>query len=134
MIQEQKYVVDIMTAGPVLIGPESNAGSAEHLAAVRGVHHLLVMDGYRLVGVVCPCDLYTASAGASVSEYMHRKPFTIDDQETAEKAWDFMLSRGVGCLPVTDWTGSLRGVVTRRDLRRAGIVSAESMLRCAACG
>jgi len=129
-----QYVVDVMTKGPITIGPDVHAANAEHLSALRSVHHLLVMDGYKLVGIVCPCDLYSASAQASVSEYMHRAPITIDDQETAEAAWDVMAAHGVGCLPVTDWTGSLRGVITRRDLRRAGIVGPDKILRCAACG
>lgn len=134
MAHECKYVVDIMTSGPVLIGPEANAASADHLAMTRGVHHLLVMDGYRLIGVVCPCDLYAAGTGAHVSDCMHQKPFTIDDQQTAEKAWEIMQQSGVGCLPVVDWTGSLRGVITRRDLRRAGILAAEDVPMCSSCG
>lgn len=134
VFQESKFVVDIMTAGPVLIGPETNAASAEHLSSIRGVHHLLVVDGYKLVGVVCPCDLYTASAWARVSDFMHSRPFTIDDQETATEAWKIMRESGVGCLPVVDWTGALRGVVTRRDLTKAGVVSVSSLQHCTACG
>lgn len=134
MLHESKYVVDVMTAGPVLIGPEANAASAEQLSARRGVHHLLVVDGYKLLGVVCPCDLYTARALSHVSEVMHASPFTIDDQETASTAWQIMQNSGVGCLPVVDWTGALRGVVTRRDLMRAGVVEPASLRRCVSCG
>ena len=57
MNTEVKYVVDIMTSNPVVVGPETITWTAECLAQRRCVHDLLVVRGYRLVGVVCRCDL-----------------------------------------------------------------------------
>jgi CBS domain-containing protein len=132
--QTTKYVVDVMTPNPVVVSPATVAWSAEYLAQKRGVHHLLVLDGYRLVGVVCLCDLYLAGATALVGDCMRTFPITVDDQQTAETAARLMAEHRVGCLPVLDWCGSLRGVVTRRDLRKAGVLPQEPSRACVACG
>jgi CBS domain-containing protein len=134
MTSAKRYVIDIMTHHPVVVGPGVAAWSADHLAEERGVHHLLVIDGYRLVGVVCGCDLHRAGVSVEVGACMHRHPATIDDQETADAAAHRMIALGVGCLPVVDWSETLRGVVTRHDLRGAGLLPANDVRRCASCG
>lgn len=134
MNPQTQYVVDIMTQNPVVVGPEVASWSADHIAENRGVHYLLVIDGYRLVGVVCSCDLHRAGASTHVGSYMHAHPETIDDQETAVGAAARMAETGIGCLPVVDWCGTLRGVVTRHDLRDAGFLHPDQVLTCASCG
>jgi signal-transduction protein with cAMP-binding, CBS, and nucleotidyltransferase domain len=133
MNSETQYVVDIMTPSPVVVGPEMVAWSADHLAQQRGVHHLLVIDQYRLVGVVCGCDLHRAGTSVHVGDCMQRHPMTIDDQQTVDAAAERMEADGVGCLPVLDWSGALRGVVTRHDLRAVGVLSGRHAT-CASCG
>ena len=123
-----------MTPNPVVIGAAQSAWAAECLAEERDVHHLIVMDHYDLVGEVCRCDLRAARAGEPVTRCMHSPPVTVEDQQTAEDALGIMAERHVGCLPVVDWMGALHGIVTLRDLRRAGIVSQELAHACAACG
>lgn len=134
MNSETQYVVDIMSTSPVVVGPETVAWSADLLAQRRGVHHLLVIDQYRLVGVVCVCDLHRAGALMHVGDCMHRYPTTIDDQQTVDAAAEQMEADGVGCLPVLDWSGALRGVVTRHDLRAMGLLSDSHANTCASCG
>jgi len=134
MSTQSHYVVDVMTDNPVVVGPDASAWSADCLARKRNVHHLLVVDGYRLVGVVCGCDLRRAAVDAPVAECMCPAPVTIDDQETAEAAASRMRASGVGCLPVLDWSGTLRGVVTRRDLLASGALPGAAFRECAACG
>ena len=132
-MQDNKFVIDIASRDPVVIGPETLAWSAEHLAEQRGVHYLLVVDSYALQGVVCLCDLSLAPATASVESCMHRLPTTVDDQATATEAAELMSHCQIGCLPVVGWTGGLRGVVTRHDLKQAGIIGAD-VETCASCG
>jgi acetoin utilization protein AcuB len=129
-----RYVVDLMTPNPVVVGAAASAWSAECLAEERNVHHLIVMDHYELVGEVCRCDLRTARAEDPVVRCMHSPPVTIDDQQTADAALGIMSECGVGCLPVVDWMGTLHGIITRSDLCRAGLVRAEAGRACAACG
>ncbi len=125
MNTDHKYVVDVMTANPVVVGPETIAWSAELLAQRKSVHDLLVVRGYRLVGVVCRCDLLVAGSAARVQDCMRTNPVTIDDQQTVDTAERLMERCAVGCLPVVDWSGCLKGVLTLRDLANAGALPRE---------
>lgn len=130
---DTKYVVDVMTADPVVVGPDEDSWRAEQLAEARGVHDLLVIDEYALVGVVCLCELYDTEPSTPVSAKM-RKAITIEDQQTAAAAAELMDRCAVGCLPVVDWAGTLRGIVTRHDLVRAGVLTPDAIRSCASCG
>jgi signal-transduction protein with cAMP-binding, CBS, and nucleotidyltransferase domain len=134
MNPQEQYVVDVMTPNPVVVGPEATSWSAASTADRRGVHYLLVIDGYRLVGVVCCCDFPCAGATMPIGDYMRKHPTTIDDQQTAGAAKARMTAHRIGCLPVVDWSGALRGVITRHDLRGAGLLSESETKRCASCG
>src|SRR5437762_364357 len=124
-----RYVADIMTPDPVVTSPTVTAWTADQLAEKRGVHHLAVVDGDRLVGVVCRCDLHRAGVAATIGSCMHRDPATVDEQETVEVAADRMIAMQVGCLPVVDPSGTLRGVVTRHALCRIGSIHAKAFRR-----
>lgn len=121
-----------MSRAPVVVGPETRASAAADHAMRHGVHYLLVIDGYRLRGVVCSCDLQLAAPHEPVSAIMHAPPVTIDDQSSGEDCAELMHQRAVGCLPVVDWSGALSGVVTRHDLRKAGLLRS-GVTRCASC-
>jgi CBS domain-containing protein len=133
MSTDEKYVVDVMTSNPVVVAPETITWTAECLAQKKSVHDLLVVRGYRLVGVVCRCDLQVAGTAARVQDCMRTNPVTIDDQQTVDAAERLMDRCSVGCLPVVDWSGWLRGVLTLRDLLNAGVLR-RGLRTCASCG
>ena len=125
------YVMDLMSRAPVVVGPQTLTSAAAEHAARHGVHYLLVIEGYRLRGVVCVCDLQQALPERPVMHCMH-SPVTIEDQASGEQCVELMKERDVGCLPVVDWSGALSGVVTRHDLRKAGLLHYPAP-RCVAC-
>ena len=94
--------------------------AADDFAAARGVHHLLVFDrGLALVGVACRCDLGRGGARA-VGEVMSNDVFAAGPATTLGEAAAAMKELRIGCLPVV--AGPLvLGIVTRRDLDRAGV-------------
>jgi len=130
-MDRSSYVMDIMSRAPVVVGPETLAANAADHATRHGVHYLLVIEGYRLRGVVCSCDLLGASPRQPVADCMHA-PVTIDDQASGADCVDLMSQRSVGCLPVVDWSGALSGVITRHDLRKVGLLH-DGKPRCASC-
>jgi CBS domain-containing protein len=132
--ETKRYVVNLMTPDPVVVGVETPVWQAALLAAERNVHHLLVVDQYHLVGVICCCDLLRAGVDDEVGWHHHSPAVTVEDQETATAAYDAMQTNHVGCLPVVDWCGTLHGVLTRGDLRNAGLIACESDRHCATCG
>jgi predicted transcriptional regulator len=128
-----KRVLDIMTAKVLTVSPDALVGDASKLAADRGINHLVVLDNEKPVGVVCVCDLDTASPYAPVSQTMSVPAVTVGVQVTLPDAARILRERRVGCLPVTE-SGKLVGIVSRSDLRREGIADEEfGACLCAAC-
>jgi CBS domain-containing protein len=126
-------VADIMTRHPTTVSPRTLVHEAEERMEERGIHHLLVMAGEELLGILCSCDLRARPAGDSVAAYMSAPVRTVPDDASIDRAADLMRQQQVGCLVVT-WEGGVRGLVTRTDLRRAGVPLERLAQRfCAAC-
>ena len=99
---------------------ETRCPAADEFAARRGVHHLLVFDrALTLAGIACRCDLARGGAGA-VEEVMSKEVFAIEPATSLGVAATAMKRLRIGCLPVV--AGPLvLGILTRRDLDRAGV-------------
>lgn len=97
-------------------------------------HHLLVVDGDRLVGVISdrdllralspfvgtyserPLDLNTLKRRAH--QIMSRNPVTVQRHTNIADAARILLDRNVSCLPVLEANGDIAGILTWRDLLR----------------
>lgn len=99
---------------------ETRCPAADEFAAHRGVHHLLVFDRQlHLAGLACRCDLARGGEGA-VEDVMSRDVFVIEPTTLLGVAATAMKRLRIGCLPVV--AGPLVvGILTRRDLDRAGV-------------
>ena len=128
-----RNLVGVMSSSLVVVADDTSVLDAAQLAEEEGVHHLLVVRGSELVGVLCEYDLLLAGPTALVSECMN-VPYCIDAEAMLEDAACLMRERAIGCLPVLVH-GCLLGIVTRGDLRRAGLTAAEvAGPVCASCG
>ena len=126
-------VANVMSRALITVPPQTSRLDAAGVADEEGVHHLLVVDGDDLVGVVCEHDLDLAAPMARV-EHCMKVPSTIDADATLTEAARMMRELAIGCLPVVT-SGFLRGIVTRGDLRRAGLAAEEiAVPLCASCG
>jgi hypothetical protein len=95
----------------------------------------LILEQGFLLGVLCRCDLVPrAAADEPVSARMSGEVLAIDPNATLGDAVAALRGFRVGCLPVV--AGDLLvGVITRGDLRRAGVPEELLGARyCAACG
>lgn len=126
-------VIEAMSAAPVTVEPDMRVDVAARIADEEGIHHLLVVARERLLGEVCEFDLEAAEPDALVAECMRSPVLTIAFDATLGDAADAMRAHAVGCLPVM-WGDQLVGIVTRGDLRRAGM-SPETLLppACMCC-
>jgi CBS domain-containing protein len=122
-------------AAIVAVAPDTPCRAADEQARMLGVRHLFVVDGERLVGVLCRCDLYPEpEPHEDVSGRMARDVFALSPSSTLAEAAAAMQSLAVGCLPVVERERPV-GVVTRGDLRRAGVPeTALGAHRCMECG
>jgi predicted transcriptional regulator len=124
----------MMTTTLVAVSPATSVVEAADLAEYEGVHHLVVMDRGALVGVVCEYDLVLAGPDAVVGDCMSAPPYCIDVGATPAEAALAMQERAIGSLPVMAG-GIVLGIVTRGDLRRAGLAPADiAPPLCASCG
>ena len=128
-------VHELVTGPPVSVPPAALAHEAAVEANRHGVHYLLVVDSAGdLRGITCMCDVSRAKTSERVGMFAHGWVTYILEHETAERAQEIMRSCKVGCLPVLRPPGTVLGVVTRSDLRRAGLTEEQWPKTCASCG
>jgi CBS domain-containing protein len=128
------YVVDLIQRSPIVVADDATALVALGRAREADVHYLVVLHAEEVVGICCRCDLTSASTTALVADVMTAPAEVIDDQATGLVAVETMRGRSVGCLPIVDWAGHLKGVLTLSDLVRAGLLDSEEVPMCASCG
>jgi acetoin utilization protein AcuB len=98
-------------------------------------HHLLVLTGERLVGVISDRDLLRASSpfvgraserpqdvaalNRRVHQIMSRNLVVVGPETPVEDAARLMLGKRVSCLPVVGDDGKLLGILSWRDQLRS---------------
>jgi acetoin utilization protein AcuB len=115
----------------VTVTTETTLPEALRLTAQRGIRHLPVLDGDRLVGILSDRDLKRAMASPATSleahelnylldrlrvgEFMTRTVITVGAMFPIEAAAQLMVQEKIGALPVTDGE-QLVGLVTETDV------------------
>jgi acetoin utilization protein AcuB len=113
-------VEDVMTKGVQTVSPDTSADEAWNLMRTRGIHHLVVTDGSRSVGIMSDRDA-GGPRGASirknrrVRDLMTSPVVSVPPATTVKKAANVMRGRSIGCLLVATNTRTL-GIVTVADL------------------
>ncbi len=106
----------------------------QELARKNGVHHVPVMKGESLVGVVCTCDMMLAPPDTQVAAVM-KKPVTIEHHRTVAEAASLMKERSVGSVVLMRGTTPC-GILTRGDVfsEAPDVADAVELPRCSCCG
>lgn len=111
---------EIMTKDVLTAAPTEPADSAwERLFRAR-IHHLVVMDGKRVVGILSDRDLGGARGtrlriGRTVADLMSPSVVVALPSTTLRQAANVMRGRSIGSLPIVE-EGKLEGIVTIADL------------------
>lgn len=117
-------ISEVMTEQVRSIPPTMGAMEAWTLMKHLDIHHLVVMKGAEIVGVLSERDLAPQRRtpripeSVIVEDLMSSPVATVEQGETVRKAAHRMKGRTLGCLPVTD-NGKLVGIVTMADLLEA---------------
>lgn len=122
---EDDCVGGVMTLAPAIVSvkPDTSIAAAVKRAHAGRVHHLLVIENGRVVGVVCRCALVPPVArGETVANRMATHVITIRPWDSLEQAADRMRAHDIGCLPVMDGD-KLYGIISRTDLLGAGFAA-----------
>jgi len=112
---------DVMSERVKTVPAAATADHAWALMRTHRIHHLVVMEGRDIVGVVSDRDLggrrgATVRSHRIVSELMTERVVTADPDLTVRQAANLMRGRSIGCLIVTAPAGNILGVVTTADL------------------
>jgi acetoin utilization protein AcuB len=113
-------VQDVMTAGVQTAKPTGKADDAWELMRAKRIHHLVVTDGARIVGVLSDRDAggrrgASVRAGRLVADLMTVPAVAVSPETTVRKAANLMRGRSIGCL-VVEHGGRAVGIVTVSDL------------------
>ncbi|MFO0834876.1 MAG: CBS domain-containing protein [Phycisphaerales bacterium] len=124
----------IMTRQVVTASMDDTLAEVRRVMGVYHIHHVVVVELERVVGVVSDRDLLshispfvgTTTERRVDSESLTRKVHQIMTRQltvgtpamTAEEAAYLILTQGISCLPVVDTNGACLGIVTWRDLLR----------------
>jgi len=129
-----------MTAKVVTVEPDDKLSLVKEIFDNVRFHHLMVMEGGRLVGVISDRDLlkslspfiHTQSArerdertlDKRVHQIMSRKPVTAAPDVPVAVAARMMVDHNISCLPILE-NGKLEGIVTWKDLLRHVVIGEE---------
>ena len=97
------------------IKPNETVAFGKELFRRYDVHHLLVMDGRDLVGIVADRDLADQREDLPIEKLMISPPITIPPDEHIRKAAALMSGQVIGSLPVVE-DGKVLGIITTYDL------------------
>jgi acetoin utilization protein AcuB len=113
-------VQDVMTNDVQTISATHTAEQAWDLMRTRGIHHLVVTDGSKIVGVLSDRDMGGYHGGPlrshrCVAELMTDRVVTVSPTATVRRAANLMSGRSIGSLVVAVGNRPV-GIVTVADL------------------
>lgn len=114
-------ISQFMSSPVVTIAPDATLRQALDLMRARGIHHLPVLEGDKLTGIVSEHDLLLAAAnfGATdlpIAEIMKRPVTCISAASSVPQAARLLARKRIRSLPVLDRKKNLVGIITETDL------------------
>jgi CBS domain-containing protein len=132
-------VSQYMSRSVVTVTPQTEFHRAFDLMRSRRIHHLPVVEGERVVGIVAERDLLLAaanfgSAEVPIAEIMQGPPVCVADDAELKEAARLLVVKHIGSLPVLDARKALVGIITETDIFKvaAGMLRARPAPRKAA--
>lgn len=113
-------VRDVMTDQVYKVSPDTTAEIAWNIMKMRRIHHLVVTENARIIGILSARD-FGGIKGArarklhTVGDLMTRPVVTASPATPIRMAANSMRGRAIGCLVVVQ-AGRVVGIVTAADL------------------
>ncbi len=131
-MQHKDLISSIMTADPETVDVGDSLSRVRRLMAAKRFHHVPVVEGRRLVGLLSATDMMRLSISAygadaktvdamldaqfSIQQVMTTGLFTVHKEQTVRHAADKLRGGDFHCLPVVNDDCDLEGIVTSTDL------------------
>jgi len=127
----QNTVSTIMTEDPVYAEPNNTFSQVRDLFMKFKLHHLPIIDGEKLVGIISAnditrtyaqageegnkCDDNTMNTKFPLTSVMTKNPVNVSPSTSLEQAIKIFKSNHFQALPVVE-LGKLKGILTLRDI------------------
>lgn len=113
-------ITTIMSTAVTTVEPTRPLGEVRQLMADEVIHHVPVVRGRKLVGLLSATDLVRCAPGDErmVEAVMQTELVTLSPGDTVRDAARHLRSGQFHALPVVDGEGGLAGIVTSTDLIR----------------
>ncbi|HXW68717.1 MAG TPA: CBS domain-containing protein [Dissulfurispiraceae bacterium] len=133
------FIDKSMTREVITVGPGAGILEAREKMVANGIRHLPVVDQYyKVIGIISDRDMRSALpsvfstcredvkeiqqiSALKVADVMNKEVITISPRDTLQDALLLMHKSNKGALPVVHGDGTLKGIISRRDLIRAFI-------------
>ena len=125
-------VETVMTRKVFTVRMDDTIGTIREILKTVPFHHLLVVEGRKLVGILSDRDILKVISpfletlsetdrditllNRKVHQIMTRKPVTAKKNTSVEDAARLLLDNKISCLPVTTSEREILGVVTLKDI------------------
>jgi CBS domain-containing protein len=124
-------VAEVMTPHPRSVRIDQQLSDARAALADHRIHHLPIVDGQRLVGIISITDLLEygfrprdthqnldeyLDAHFSIKQIMQSEVVTLPNNSTIHDAAKVLATGSLHAVPVVDDKGDLIGIVTSTDL------------------
>ncbi|MEX1368288.1 MAG: CBS domain-containing protein [Nannocystaceae bacterium] len=122
----------IMATNPLTVHEKQKVSEVHQLMVERKIHHVPVVSGTRLIGLISATDLMRVSYGDvnaqdpravdvlldtyTIRDVMAEDVLTVGSSDTVRTAAEHLARGDFHSLPVLDDDGSLVGMVTSTDL------------------
>lgn len=133
-MKKNEPVSNIMSNHVVSVQEGQSLSEVRHRMIESSIHHIPVLDGNRLVGMVSFTDMMKLNiviSGADdrtidaiidqqfrVSDVMSRELITLSARDPIREAADILCHNNFHAIPVVNGNGELEGIVTSSDLIR----------------
>lgn len=148
MYRYDMSVQDIMTKSVISVGVQDSLATVREIFANAGFHHLLVVEGDELIGVVSDRDLLRAMSPnigtpletpedaltleKRVYQIMSTNLILLTEDACIGDAVNMFNNHTISCIPVVDKQQRPVGIISWRDILRTLPVHREGMAGVAA--
>jgi CBS domain-containing protein len=112
----------LMTTEVVTLTPEDSLGQARAIFLEKKIHHLPIVEGKILVGMVTSWDIFKLGKSAEeykdikISDVMTRKLATLEPDSHLGAAAEVLMTHLFHAIPIVNDNHELIGIVTTYDL------------------
>ncbi len=133
-MKKNEPISHIMTTDVITVHTAQNVSEVRKLLAGKGIHHIPVVSGKKLLGIISSTDLmqldikrYGANEKEvdammdhefSIENVMVKDPVSLKEGQTVRDAATLLSEGSYHSLPVQNDAGELVGIVTSTDLIR----------------